>query len=221
MFSRIYIEDIDIVKTFASECKEYLEKLEKEILKLEIRSEDIELHNQIARRVHSIKRGSSFAGLPVITRLSRATELLLDAIKDRRVSVDKELIDNLLLSADFLNAYLKELHEKLTEHDFDVEAGLMYLEFESEQDEEQVLESLRQALKNARSWMMRIVNIRRKFMGKQTWIFYSQMILKEGWQTGSGNSFYLKILSILKKLRMIYLCGLIQTVMTWKPSVKY
>jgi len=145
MFSRIYIEDTDIVKAFISDCKECLEDLEKEILKLEIRSEDIELHNQIARRVHSIKRGSSFAGLPVITRLSRATELLLDAIKDRRVSVDKELIDNLLLSADFLNAYLKELHEKLTEHDFDVEAGLMYLEFESEQDEEQVLESLRQA----------------------------------------------------------------------------
>jgi len=150
MSSRIYIEDADIVKAFISDCRECLEELEKEILKLEVRSEDIELHNQIAGKVHSIKRGSSFAGLPGITRLSRATEMLLDAIKDRRVSVDKELIDNLLLSADFLNAYIKELHEKLTEHDFADETGLMYLEFESVQNEEQVLESLKQAYENCK-----------------------------------------------------------------------
>jgi len=149
MFSRIYIEDIDIVKTFASECKEYLEKLEKEILKLETSSEDIELLNQIVKKVHGIKRGSSFIGLSGITRVSRETELLLDAINNRTLSAGSEIIDSLLLFVDFLKAYITDLYQRLTEHNFAGETGLMYIEFESVQDEEQVLENLRKAHENS------------------------------------------------------------------------
>lgn len=145
MCSRIYIEDIDVVKMFIGECMECLEGLEKEILKLEIRSEDIELLNHIFRRVHSIKGGSSFVGLSGITRLSREIELILDAIRDRRVTVDTGLIDSLLLSVDFLNAYMTRLHESLKEHDFTDENGVMYLKLEYEQKKEQVLESLKLA----------------------------------------------------------------------------
>lgn len=148
MNSRIYIEDIDIVEIFIGECREYLEGLEKEVLKLEIHSDDIDILNSIFRRVHSIKGGSSFVGLSGITSLSHEIELILYAIRDGRITVDTELIDSMLLSVDFLNTYVKELSERLIKHVFDDKNGLMYLEYENEKNEEQVIESLKQAHQN-------------------------------------------------------------------------
>lgn len=145
MCSRIYIEDIDVVKMFIDEWMECLEGLEKEILKLEIHSEDIELLNNIFRRVHSIKGGSSFVGLSGITRLSHELEFTLDAIRNRKVNVNSGLIDSLLLSVDFLNSYISRLYGRLKEHDFTDEKGAMYLDFENERKEEPVLESLKLA----------------------------------------------------------------------------
>ena len=101
MFTRIYMDDIDVAKIIIRECGVCLEGLEKELLTLEIRSEDIELLNRIYSRVRRIKRGSSFIGLSGITKLSRKIELILDAIRDRRVTVNQKLIDSLLLYADF------------------------------------------------------------------------------------------------------------------------
>jgi len=148
MFSRIYIEDINVVKKFINECKECLEGLEKEVLKLEVSSEDMELLNHISRKVHRIKIGSSFIGLSGIVRLGRETELILEAIRDKKVTVDTGLIDSLLLFVDFLNAYITGLHERLRENAFDDESSLMYLEFEDEHNEEQVFDSLKQAYEN-------------------------------------------------------------------------
>ncbi|MCR4434452.1 MAG: chemotaxis protein CheA [Clostridiales bacterium] len=145
MCSRIYIEDMDVVKMFIDEWMECLEGLEKEILKLEVHSEDAELLNNIFRRVHSIKGGSSFVGLSSITRLSHEVEFTLDAIRKRKVKVNAELIDSLLLSVDFLNGYIVQLFNKLKEGNFTEENGAIYLDFDSEQNEEPVLDSLKQA----------------------------------------------------------------------------
>lgn len=143
--SRVYIDDVDVAKMFIDEWMECLEGLEKEILKLEIHSEDIELLNNIFRRVHSIKGGSSFVGLSSITRLSHEVEFTLDAIRKRKVNVNTELIDSLLLSVDFLNGYITQLFNKLKEQDFTNEKGAIYLDFDNEQNEEPVLDSLKQA----------------------------------------------------------------------------
>jgi len=139
----IYIEDIDIVKMFIGECKEYLEGLEKEILKLEIYSENIELLNHIFQKVRAIKRGVSFVGLADITRLCREMELIVNDIAENRLTVDTELIDSLLLFVDFLNNYMTELQGKLTGHANSGKSRIKYLKFKSKQDEEQVIEKLR------------------------------------------------------------------------------
>ncbi|HEY5584581.1 MAG TPA: chemotaxis protein CheA, partial [Ruminiclostridium sp.] len=145
MSNRIYIEDIDVVKMFIDEWMECIEGLEKEILKLEIHSDDIELLNNIFRRVHSIKGGSSFVGLTSITKLSHEVEFTLDAIRKKKINVNTELIDSLLLSVDFLNSYIVKLFESLKGQDLTDENGATYLQFEYEQDEECVLESLKLA----------------------------------------------------------------------------
>ena len=145
MSSRIYIEDMDIVKMFIDEWLECLEGLEKEILKLEIHSEDIELLNNVFRRVHSIKGGSSFVGLTGITKLSHEIEFTLDAIRKNKVIVDSELIDSLLLAIDFLNTYISRMSVKTKGDTLTDEKGAVYLDFEYEEKEEPIIVSLRLA----------------------------------------------------------------------------
>jgi two-component system chemotaxis sensor kinase CheA len=146
MSSGFYLNDIDLVKMFVDEWTECLEGLEKEILKLEVHSDDSELLNDIFRRVHSIKGGSSFAGLSSITKLSHEVEFTLDAIRKKKIYVNMELIDSLLKSVDFLNSYISQLCNKLKEWDFSGENDTIYIEFGSEQDEKPVIEGLKQAL---------------------------------------------------------------------------
>jgi len=143
MCSRIYIEDINIVKMFINEWMKCLDVLEKEILKLEIHLDDIELLNNIFSYVHSIKGGSSFVGLADITRLSYEIECILDAVRNGKVTANTELIDSLLLTVDFLKAYTKKIHKKLKNHDFNDKKVAMHFEFENEKKQEQILESLK------------------------------------------------------------------------------
>ncbi|MBM7686253.1 chemotaxis protein CheW [Defluviitalea raffinosedens] len=144
MFSRIYSEDIDIVKMFINECKECLEDLKKDMLKLEVNSEDIDLLSHLFRRTQKIKRESSFVGLSGIVRLTYEVECILKAIKDKRVAVDTELIDGVLLYIDFLDTYTTGLLERLMKLDSNVDSRL-YLEYEDQQDEKQLVATLRQA----------------------------------------------------------------------------
>jgi len=141
-----YLDDIDLVKMFIDEWTECLEGLEKEILKLEVQSDDSELLNDIFRRVHSIKGGSSFVGLSTITRLSHEIEFTLDAIRKKKASVDMELIDSLLQAVDYLNSYISHICNKLKEYDSSGGNGTIYIEFGDEQEEKSVLEDLKQAL---------------------------------------------------------------------------
>ncbi|MBU3188923.1 chemotaxis protein CheA [Clostridium bowmanii] len=148
MCSRIYIEDIHMLKMFIDDWVKYLDGLEKEILKLELHSKDSQILNNIFECVHSIKSGSSFVGLRSITRLSYEVEITLDAIKDLKVTVNTGLIDSILLYVDFLSAYIKKLFEVLKKRDFRSENGVMYLELKYEQREEDILEILKLAFVN-------------------------------------------------------------------------
>ena len=136
-------------KAFIVEWMKCLAGFEKEILKLEYHSEDIELLDHIFKGVHSLKHGSSFLGLSGITRLSNEMEITLDAIKNRKVTVSTELIDSLLLSGDFLNTEAKRLNGILMEHHLENQNDVMYIEFECNQKEEQVLNALNLSCKNS------------------------------------------------------------------------
>ena len=146
MCSKIYVEDINVVKMFIAEWLECLDGLEKEIVKLELRTEDCELLDNTFRYAHRLKGGSSFVGLSNITRLSRVIESIIEGVKDRKVTVNTELIDSLLLSVDFLKEYITGLNEQLNEHNLinlPDETSAKYLEIEHGKKEEPVLESLK------------------------------------------------------------------------------
>lgn len=150
MRSRIYIEDIDVVKMFIDQWMQCLDGLDKTILKVEVHSKDIELLNNISVCVHNIKAQSSFVGLASITRLSYEMEITLDAIRNFKVTVSTELIDSMLLYIKFLNDYMTKLYEILKRYDFTAKNGVMYLEFEYDQKEDQVLDSLKLAFENCK-----------------------------------------------------------------------
>jgi len=146
--SRIYRDDVDVLKTFIDEWVKYSSSLEKEILRLEIHSKDSELLNKIFVCVHSIKGGSSFVGLRSITRLSYEIEIIIDAIRNLKVVVNTELIDSMLLYVDFLNDYIKVMLKLLKKQDFMSEDGVMYLELKYNKKEDVVLESLKISFEN-------------------------------------------------------------------------
>ncbi len=142
MCSKIYLEDIYVIKIFIEEYMKSLEGIEKEILKLEMQSDNLDLQNHIFRYVHIIKRGSSFFGLAKITRLTYEMEFILDIIKSQKVTANTALIDSLLLCVDFLNTYTKRLYERLIEYNLSDENTKIYLEFVNNEKEDQILESL-------------------------------------------------------------------------------
>ena len=143
MHSGIYIEDVNMVKAFNSLWLASLEGLEKDTLKLEIHTEDMDLLNSILTSVHSIHAGASFIGLSCITRVSHELELVIDALKEQKLTVDTEIIDSLLSSMDFLKEYITKLGERLTESNFSDENGLPVLKFEGGNDEDLILERFR------------------------------------------------------------------------------
>lgn len=149
MLSKIYKEDIDLAKILINEWKECLEGFVKEVLKLEVSSEDMNLLSSIIVRVERIKRASSFIGLSVITRLSFETEQILKAIKDKTVAVDTELIDSLLSYIDFMDNYIKGLQNKI-EGAVIKDEDALYLEYDDKQNEAQLFESLKQAFENCK-----------------------------------------------------------------------
>lgn len=143
MCNRIYIEDIAVVKVFINEWKECLEGLEKDILRLEISTDDIELINNIIKKVHSLKNGYSFVGLSNIRNLIHEIEVTIEAVREGNVFVDNELINSLLLSIDFLNGYISHLLSKIINHDLTNGAEEISLDFENEQSADLIMENLK------------------------------------------------------------------------------
>jgi len=143
MCSKIYWEDINLVKVFINDSIKSLDRIEKEILKLEIRLDNLDLHNNIYKYIHRIKSGSSFLGLTGITRITYEMEFILDILKNEKVNASTELIDSLLLCIDFLNEYAKRLYGELKERNLSNKNDGIYFEFTNIFKEDQILERLK------------------------------------------------------------------------------
>ncbi|PKM75612.1 MAG: hypothetical protein CVU92_00375 [Firmicutes bacterium HGW-Firmicutes-17] len=148
MCKKNYREDMSIVKTVIDEWMTCCDSLEKEILKLELYSKDMEITNTLLDDIHCIKGGSSFIGLSSITRLCYEIETILKALENDEITVKTELIDSLLLFLDFFKAYLVRMNDIIREKYFTVEDDALYLAIQDENQEDlkdQVCQSLKLA----------------------------------------------------------------------------
>ncbi|MFP4157167.1 MAG: chemotaxis protein CheW [Opitutales bacterium] len=104
------LEDDEILKEFILECREHLETIESDLLKIEENADgDVdELVNTVFRAAHSIKGGAGFMGLSAIQELAHKTENVLDRVRSKEIHPDPELINILLQSFDRLRDLLND-----------------------------------------------------------------------------------------------------------------
>ncbi len=101
------IEDISLLKDFASEAIEHLDGIENLMLDLENNPDDDQVLNDIFRPLHTIKGVSSFLELKHINKVSHESETLLDLARSGVFVMDKECRDIVFDVVDTLQQLIK------------------------------------------------------------------------------------------------------------------
>jgi two-component system, chemotaxis family, sensor kinase CheA len=86
--------------TYVIESLELLGDMEEKLMELENNTDDVDLLNAIFRCVHSIKGGAGAFGLTQIAKFTHEFEYLLDALRERKIFVDEQIMDILLRGRD-------------------------------------------------------------------------------------------------------------------------
>ena len=87
---------------FLEESREHLAVAEDALLGLEQRYDDLELINTVFRSFHTLKGVAGFMHVTPIVRIAHQAEFLLDAARQRRLTIDTRRIDLILRSCDTL-----------------------------------------------------------------------------------------------------------------------
>jgi len=88
------------IETFREEALELLGTLETTLLELEENPEDTDLLSAVFRVMHTIKGSAAMFGLELIAAFSHEVESILSALREGKLKVSRELIDNTLASRD-------------------------------------------------------------------------------------------------------------------------
>lgn len=106
--------DLDIKQfqpVFIEECREGLDIMETELLKLTAGELDVEAVNTIFRVAHSIKGGAGTFGFTLLTEFTHVAETLLDDIRASKIVLCDDHITLLLKSGDCLREWIERLAE--------------------------------------------------------------------------------------------------------------
>jgi len=103
--------DVEVLFSFLSEAHEHLDAIEDRILSLES-DPDPKTVNEIFRSVHTIKGVSGFLNLVQIKKLAHELEFLLDELRSGARTVDRSLVDVLLLGCDTLGQLVHAVAEQ-------------------------------------------------------------------------------------------------------------
>lgn len=101
-------------RTFITESFELLSDLEERLLSIDIAHPDSETLNAIFRCAHSIKGGSGAFGFDGITDFTHVMEALLEAIREGRIAITREIVNLLLQSADILTRMVQSAERGVT-----------------------------------------------------------------------------------------------------------
>jgi two-component system chemotaxis sensor kinase CheA len=93
-------------QVFFEEAGENLERMEQQLLELDITAPDDEAMNAIFRCAHSIKGGAATFGFSDVAELTHEMETLLDKLRRHELTPTTSMIDVLLASGDSLRAQL-------------------------------------------------------------------------------------------------------------------
>lgn len=106
--------DADLLREFSNESREHLDNIEEGVLVLESCPDDSETLNTVFRAFHTFKGSAGFLNLIPINRLAHVLESLLDLARQRKLAIDKGVIDLILRGRDTLRLFLDRIDEQLS-----------------------------------------------------------------------------------------------------------
>jgi len=101
---------------FAEEANELINDLEKSLLELEGNPNNHEIVQQIFRVMHSLKGGSSMFGFNKMDKFTHHLENIYDLIRNKKLSINDEILNITLASVDHLRNLIKETEDSDTTH---------------------------------------------------------------------------------------------------------
>jgi two-component system, chemotaxis family, sensor kinase CheA len=101
---------------FIEEATDLIDGLEKALLVLEQNPEDVGLIQQVFRVMHTLKGNSSMFGFELIDRYTHNLETVYDLIRNKKLTLTREVLDVTLASVDHLKLLLDE--NNYTDPDF-------------------------------------------------------------------------------------------------------
>jgi len=102
-------QDPELVREFLVESEELLERVDEDMVALEVAPNDAELLNRIFRALHTIKGTSGFLGFDPVIRVSHRAEDVLNALRRGELKLSRRIIDVLLRARDQLGRMLKDI----------------------------------------------------------------------------------------------------------------
>ncbi|OGH97634.1 MAG: hypothetical protein A2104_09765 [Candidatus Melainabacteria bacterium GWF2_32_7] len=101
-------EIVEILNIFREESEEQIQKLNKNLLKLEANPKDSTAISELFREAHSLKGAARMIGLNDIQLIAHKLEDVFGMAKENRLDVTAETIDILCKSVDFINSIVEE-----------------------------------------------------------------------------------------------------------------
>ncbi len=116
------VQDSHLLRKFYYEAIEHLESIQSLLIEIEFDPTNSEFINTIFRDIHTIKGSSSFLGLKNFEEVSHAIEELLSKVRDKKIVLNKDLIDIIFLGTKIIRTLLDILILEVDSKDFSIDA---------------------------------------------------------------------------------------------------
>ncbi|MGB9333954.1 MAG: chemotaxis protein CheA [Candidatus Acidiferrales bacterium] len=113
-------QDAALLQDYLTECEEYLQQLDQDLVTLESAPEDAELLNRIFRAFHTIKGTSGFLGFTQIVELTHHAEDVLNILRKGERKVTHRVMDTLLAALDQLRRMIRDVRDGAS-HEYELE----------------------------------------------------------------------------------------------------
>lgn len=129
--------DESIIIDFLNETKEFLEKLDTELVELETNPDDKERLADIFRMIHTIKGTSGFLGFERLGEITHAGENILSELRDGKLKADPNIISSILSMVDAVRFIVESIEKDRKEPPGDdkelIEQLNLYLESKADE----------------------------------------------------------------------------------------
>ena len=128
-------QDAALIQDYLTECEEFLQQLDQDLVTLESSPDDSELLNRIFRAFHTIKGTSGFLNFTHIVELTHHAEDVLNVLREGERKVTRRVMDTLLAALDQLREMIGDVRGGITrEYEIDDLVSALHHLLDTEED---------------------------------------------------------------------------------------